>query len=114
MTTARDAALGFLDAVQGAPAVIAQSRLLNTADRDLAALLFHLEEGERDLVYRIVGRAKAERLRSELVRMRHVKLGPETVSRIASHLEAHLKGERPPRATSAPASPRPTSPRHYR
>ena len=95
MTTARDAALGFLDAVQGAPAVIAQSRLLNTADRDLAALLFHLEEGEREVVYRAVGRAKAERLRSELVRMRHVRLGPETVSRIASHLEAHLKGDRP-------------------
>lgn len=95
MHSSRDAALRFLDTVQGAPAVIAQSRLLNTADRDLAALLFHLEEGERGIVYAIVGRAKTERLRGEVQRMRHVNLGPETVSRIASHLEAHLKGERP-------------------
>ena len=95
MTTARDAALDFLDAVRGAPAVIAQSRLLNTADRDLAALLFHLEEGERDIVYAIVGKAKTERLRGEVQRMRHVNLGPETVSRISSHLEAHLKGDHP-------------------
>ena len=95
MFTARDAALSFLDAAQAAPRVIAQSRLLNTADRDLAALLFPLEEGERESIYAIVGRAKAERLRGEVQRMRHVRLSPETVGRIASHLENHLKGERP-------------------
>jgi hypothetical protein len=95
MDTARDAALRFLEALRGAPANRAQERLLNTANRDLAALLFHLMEEERSEVYASVGPAKAEGLRAELVRMRHVRLGPETVSRIASHLAEHLSADRP-------------------
>jgi hypothetical protein len=93
--TAREAALGFLEALKGAPPNQAQSRLLNTADRDLAALLFQLEEGERSPVYAAVSPAKAERLRSELLRMRHVRLNAETVSRIAEHLIEHLAADRP-------------------
>jgi|WetSurMetagenome_2_1015567.scaffolds.fasta_scaffold713833_1 hypothetical protein len=95
MTTARDAALGFLDALRGVSSLRAQERLLNTADRDLAAVLFHLAEDERTEVYAAVGPAKGEGLRAELVRMRHVRLGPETVSRIASHLAEHLVADRP-------------------
>lgn len=95
MTTARDAALAFLEAACGAPPVIAQARLLNTADRDLAALLFPLEEEERERIYRIVGKGKTSRLKPEVERMRHVRLAAETVGRIASHLEAHLRAERP-------------------
>ena len=95
MITAREAALRFLDSAVAAPRVIAQSRLLNTADRDLAALLFPLEEEERCRIYAIVGEGKTRRLRGEVERMRHVKLSAETVDRIARHLDAHLKGERP-------------------
>lgn len=95
MTTARDAALAFLDAMRGVPANRAQERLLNTADRDLAAVIFHLTEDERSAVYAAVSPAKAEGLRAELRRMRHVRLGPETVSRIASHLSEHLSADRP-------------------
>ncbi len=93
--SSRDAARAFLDALRRAPANRAQERLLNTADRDLAALLFHLTEDERAEAYALVSRAKAEGLRAELVRMRHVRLGPETVSRIASHLIEHLSADRP-------------------
>jgi hypothetical protein len=92
---ARDYALGFLEALRGTPAAQAQGRLLNTADRDLAALLFHLEEEERGQVYRLVSPAKAEKLRSELERMRHVRLDAETVGRIAAHLSEHLAADRP-------------------
>jgi hypothetical protein len=95
MTTARDAALAFLEVLSATPALRAQARMLNTADRDLAALLFPLEEGERDPMYRAVGPVKAERLRSELVRMGHVRLDGDTVSRIAAHLSEHLRAERP-------------------
>ena len=95
MNTARDFAVGFLEALRATPANQAQGRLLNTADRDLAALLFHLEEGEREEVYRSVSRAKAEGLRAELLRMRHVRLDAETVSRIAAHLSEHLTADRP-------------------
>jgi hypothetical protein len=95
MTTARDAALGFLKVFAATPAVQAQARLLNTADRDLAALLFPLAEEERGPVFRAVGRIKAERLRSELVRMGHVRLDADTVSRIAAHLSEHLSADRP-------------------
>jgi hypothetical protein len=93
--TARDAALAFLEALRGTPAQKAQGRLLDTADRDLAAVLFHLEEEERSPVYRAVSPAKAERLRSELVRMRHVRLDADTVERIADHLARHLSSDRP-------------------
>jgi hypothetical protein len=95
MDTARDSALGFLKALEATPAVRAQTRLLNTADRDIAALLFHLEEEERGIVYGAVGAAKADKLRAELVRMRHVRLGAETVARIAEHLAEHLRADRP-------------------
>jgi hypothetical protein len=92
---ARDAALGFLEALRATPTLRAQARLLNTADRDLAALLFTLEEEERDPVYRAVGPSKAGRLRSELVRMGHVRLDADTVSRIAAHMKEHLSADRP-------------------
>lgn len=92
---ARDSALPFLEALRATSPQTAQSRLLNTADRDLAALLYVLEEGERELVYINVSSAKAERLKSELVRMGHVRLDPETVSRIAKHLADHLSAEHP-------------------
>ena len=95
MTTARDASLAFLEVLRATPALRAQSRLLNTADRDLAALLFPLEESEREAVYASVGPAKAARLRSELVRMGHVRLDADTVSRIAAHLAEHLRADRP-------------------
>lgn len=95
MVTARDAARGFLEALRATPANRAQDRLLNTADRDLAALLFPLQEDERAQVYRVVSPAKAERLRSELLRMAHVRLDGETVSRIASHMTAHLSSDKP-------------------
>jgi hypothetical protein len=95
MKTARDHALAFLEALKGTTPQQAQARLLNTADRDLAALLFHLEEAERDLVYRAVSPAKAERLRAELVRMRHIRLDAGTVARIAEHLSEHLSADRP-------------------
>jgi len=93
--SAREAALAFLDVLESTPPLRAQSRLLNTADRDLAALLFQLREDERDPIYRAVGRAKAERLRAELVRMGHVHLEVDIVARIAAHLSEHLRAARP-------------------
>jgi hypothetical protein len=95
METARDSALSFLETLRATAPQQAQGRLLNTADRDLAALLFHLEEPEREEVYRSVSRAKAEGLRAELGRMRHVRLDAGTVSRIAAHLSEHLTADRP-------------------
>ena len=95
MNTARDAALAFIEVLLATPAARAQARLLNTADRDLGALLFPLSVAERESVYRLVGSAKADKLRSELVRMRHVRLDADTVSRIAAHLSEHLRAERP-------------------
>jgi hypothetical protein len=95
MKTARDAALPFIEALRTCPPSRAQSRLLNTADRDLGAVLFPLAADERELVYRIVGPAKASRLRAEVERMARVRLVPDTVSRIASHLIEHLAADRP-------------------
>jgi flagellar motor switch protein FliG len=95
MRTARDAALTFLEALREAPANRAQARLLNAANRDLAALLYSLGEEERGQVYRVVSPAKAESLRAELVRMGHVRLDADTVSRIAAHLTEHLLADRP-------------------
>jgi hypothetical protein len=95
MKTARESAQEFIEVLKATPPLRAQSRLLNTADRDMAALLFHLEEEERALVYGAVGAAKAERLRAELVRMRHVRLGADTVARIAEHIALHLSADRP-------------------
>lgn len=95
MVTPREASLGFLEALRATPAHRAQDRLLNTADRDLAALLFPLKEEERAQVYRAVSEAKAERLRSELIRMAHVRLDGDTLSRIATHMATHLSSDRP-------------------
>jgi hypothetical protein len=95
MKTARDAAIEFIEALRSTPAVQAQGRLLNTANRDLAALLFHLSDEERESVYGAVSPAKAQSLRDELLRMRHVRLDAETVIRIAEHLTEHLSADRP-------------------
>lgn len=85
----------FLEALRAAPPKLAQSRLLNTADRDLAALLSAAGEEERAEVLAHVGAAKAKRVREELVRMGHVRLPPETIARIAAHLAAHVGGDKP-------------------
>jgi hypothetical protein len=92
---AHEAALAFMKILESTPPLRAQARLLNTADRDLAALLFALSEDEREPVYLAVGPGKSGRLRSELVRMGHVRLDAETVSRIAAHLAEHLGADRP-------------------
>jgi NADPH-dependent 2,4-dienoyl-CoA reductase/sulfur reductase-like enzyme len=95
MQTARDASLAFLEAARAAPKNLAQSRLLNTADRDLGALLFPLTEEERAYIYALVGPAKTEKLYGEVQRMRHVRLSGDTVGRIAAHIISHLSGDRP-------------------
>ena len=92
---ARQAALPFLEALRASPPAVTQSRLLNTADRDLAAVLSVLEAAEREEVYAKVGKAKAARLADELVRMEHVRLPPETVETVALHLAEHISGDRP-------------------
>jgi len=90
-----EAALPFLEAVRANPPAVAQSRLLNTADRDLAVVLSALELAERDEILAKVGKAKAARLADELVRMEHVRLPPETIGAVTRHLCEHISGDRP-------------------
>jgi len=92
---ARAAALPFLETLRAGPAAAVQTRLLNTADRDLAVVLSALDEAERSEVLAAVGSAKATRLSDELKRMEHVRLPPETIEAVALHLAAHLSGDRP-------------------
>jgi hypothetical protein len=95
MKPLHDPSRAFLAALRRTPALRAQERLLNTADRDLVFVMFPLTEEERSFVYALVSAAKAEKLRAELVRMRHVRLDAESVERVASHLIAHLAADRP-------------------
>ncbi|HRZ65678.1 MAG TPA: hypothetical protein P5133_12170 [Spirochaetia bacterium] len=90
---AREAALPFLEAARSEPA--APARLLNSADRDLAVVLWALEEEEVAELLALVGPAKAARLAEELERMEHVRLPPETVGIVAAHLALHLAGGKP-------------------
>jgi hypothetical protein len=85
----------FFAALRSTPATIAQSRLLNTADRDLGALLRHAEKVEVQEVLAFLGDAKRARIIDEISRMRRVRLPPETIERIANHLATHLSGDRP-------------------
>ncbi|HTX74499.1 MAG TPA: hypothetical protein VMC79_16835 [Rectinemataceae bacterium] len=94
-TAAADSAARFMDAVRSVSRATAQSRLLNTKDRDVAAVLQAAADEDRIEVLTLVGPAKAERLRGEIERMRHVRLGAETIATIAEHLCAHIVGERP-------------------
>lgn len=91
----RQAALPFLEALDAAPPVQAQARLLAAANRDLAAVLHALGEEERRRVYALVSPAKAEELRAEIGRMGHVFLDAEAVAQIARHLAGHISSERP-------------------
>jgi flagellar motor switch protein FliG len=90
-----ESAAAFMRVLRSTPFATAQTRLLNTKDRDLAAILALLGEEERAEVYSRVGPAKTEKLRSEIERMQHVRLDADTVARIASHLVEHLSGDRP-------------------
>ncbi|MBL8967844.1 MAG: hypothetical protein JNG85_12630 [Spirochaetaceae bacterium] len=85
----------FMEALRSAPPKLAQSRLLNTADRDLAALLAVADEASRAEILGFLGPAKSRRVSEELQRMSHVRLPPETVERLARHLAAHVTGDRP-------------------
>jgi hypothetical protein len=95
MKADKEAAHPLIEAIRGASPALAQSRLLNTTDRDLAAVLHSLSEEERAEVLALVGPAKSARLNDELERMEHVRLSPETIRTIAGHLAAHVSGERP-------------------
>lgn len=85
----------FFSVLRSTPAKIATSRLLNTADRDLGAILRYAEEAEVGEVLALLSEAKRERIVVEIERMRRVRLPPETIGRIARHLAAHLGGDRP-------------------
>ncbi len=85
----------FFAALRRTPATIATSRLLNTADRDLGALLRHAEEEEIQEVLAFLSPAKRGRIVAEIERMRRVRLPPETVGYIARHLARHLEGDQP-------------------
>jgi hypothetical protein len=90
-----EAARPFLEAARTEPPASAQARLLNSADRDVAVVLWALEERERAEVFALVGPAKAARLAEELERMEHVRLPPETIAAVARHLAAHISGDHP-------------------
>lgn len=85
----------FIEALRGAARPIAEARLLNTADRDLAAVLSPASPAERTEVLAFLGAAKRRRIEEELERMAHVRLAPETVERLARHLTAHVSGDKP-------------------
>jgi hypothetical protein len=85
----------FFAALRSSPAKIATSRLLNTADRDLGALLRYAADEEVREVLGFLSEAKRERIVAEIGRMRRVRLPPETIGRIARHLARHLTEERP-------------------
>lgn len=85
----------FFTALHSTPPKVATSRLLNTADRDLGALLSQAEESEVEEVLALLSPAKRDRLVDEIARMRHVRLPAETIARIARHLARHLEGDRP-------------------
>jgi len=85
----------FFAALRATPPKIATSRLLNTADRDLGALLRHADENEVQEVLALLSAAKRERIIAEIARMRRVRLPPATIDRIARHLAEHLSGDRP-------------------
>ena len=87
--------VSFFDAVRSTPRQAAQNRLLDTADRDLAAVLSVSSEADVAFVLALLGKAKRTRIEEELTRMRHVRLAPSTIERIAGHLAAHVAGERP-------------------
>lgn len=84
-----DAPSLFFEAVRSAPRATAQSRLLATADRDLAAVLSVACAEDLALVLALVGPAKKKRLEEEIARMRHVRLSP------ATHLSVHVSGDKP-------------------
>ncbi len=90
-----DAPLSIFEAIRATPRATAQARLLATADRDLAAVLSVAGEEDTVLVLGMVGQAKKKRLEEEMVRMRHVRLSPATIERIADHLSAHIAGDHP-------------------
>jgi hypothetical protein len=93
--SAYEASRRFIAALESTPDAIAQSRLLNTKDRDIAAILAVCSDEEREGILVRVGPGKAQRLRGEITRMRHVRLDADTIARIADHLVSHLKSERP-------------------
>ena len=85
----------FFAALRSTPAKIATSRLLNTADRDLGALLNKASDEEVAEVLAFLSEAKRGRIVAEIARMRRVRLPPETIGRIARHLARHLSGDQP-------------------
>ena len=85
----------FFTVLRSTPAKIATSRLLNTTDRDLGALLRYADEAEVQEVLALLSEAKRKRIVAEIGRMRRVRLPPETIGRIARHLAAHIGGDRP-------------------
>ena len=85
----------FFSALRSTPAKLATSRLLNTADRDLGAILRYAEASELEEVLALLSPAKRDRIQSEVERMRRVRLPSETIGRIARHLAAHLQSDRP-------------------
>jgi hypothetical protein len=87
--------LDLLEVLRSTARPIAQSRLLNTADRDVAAVLSAAQPPEREEVLSLMGPAKRRRIEEELERMTHVRLPPETIDRLARHLAAHLAADKP-------------------
>ncbi|MFZ4616916.1 MAG: hypothetical protein ACOYM2_12075 [Rectinemataceae bacterium] len=68
---------------------------MNTADRDLGALLRYAEDTEVSEVLAFLSETKRERLVAEIARMQRVRLPLETIAVIARYLARHIEGDRP-------------------
>lgn len=86
---------GFMARIRETPRELVQNRLLNTANRDVGAILSVCCEEDREFIFSLVGATKAVYLKEEIPRMRIVKLDLKMLTHIVEHLAEHLTSDKP-------------------
>ena len=74
---------------------LAQLRLNNAQDKDLALVLSHMADIDRELILARVSEAKTHRLRDHMQRLKHVRYSPDAYELALKSLVLHMESQKP-------------------
>ena len=82
----------FISLIRGMTYENAQNKLMACTDREIAVVMLHMEENERDFIFSFLAHSKSGRIKEEIRLLKKTKVTYEQYTLILSRLIKRLKG----------------------